>query len=124
MIPRSGLFAPITPAPVDRTPLRVCQYLHSSCSAMDYGQIIAVGNDENGVDTIDILVRDVQDLIDCDDEFAATSPLTRIELPLGQVILRDVQVQRTDRPDIIVCNTPGNGCFRCTKMFFVRDGAT
>jgi hypothetical protein len=106
---------------------KIGQYLFASCSASDYGRIVAVGRDENGADTIDILVTDPQDLIDCehdpDTPRGWIAPLTTVEFPPGDVVLRGVQ-WRTDTSidGYIVCNTPGDGCFRCTKLFELRDG--
>jgi hypothetical protein len=89
----------------------VGQYLYASCSDSDYGQIVAVGEDDNGALTIDIRLLDPQDLVTVDDgEWA--DPLTTIEVT-GDVILRNVQ-WRPDEEDggYIICNTPGSECFR------------
>lgn len=106
----------------------VGHYLHASCSAEDYGRILAVGADENGAPTIDIEVLHPQDLISCDDddddEFESPT-LTTLELPPGtKVILRNLQWRKLgdwDETISIVCNTPGNGCFRCTKLFSLQS---
>jgi len=46
-----------------------------------------------------------------------------LDLPEGTpVILRAVQWERSG--DCVVCNTPSNGCFRCTKLFWLRDAPT
>jgi len=102
--------------------------LYASCSAEYYGEIVAVGEDANGQPTIDIRVEHTNDLIDCESVEPFTepkpgewaNPLTTIELPEGvRPILRHVQWRPSgpDYPDNIICNTPGNGCFRCTKLF-------
>jgi hypothetical protein len=105
---------------------KIGQWLYASCSDADYGQIVAVGQDDNGVATIDILVSDPQDIISCEhnekDSDGWIDPLTTLELPEGtRVILRHVQWRPGSGEDnFIVCNTPGDGCFRCTKLFQLR----
>lgn len=100
-------------------------YLYASCSAEEYGRIVAVGEDSNGNPTIDIEVLHPNDLIDCEDEEGGEweHALTWLEVPAGvTLILRDVQYRidpskSPEYPAVIICNTPGNSCFRCTKMF-------
>jgi hypothetical protein len=124
---------------------KVGQYLYASCSATDYGRILAVGQDENGQNVLDILVYDMSDLLECPpnagwDRHHRDTPISLIEFPLpwlvklevpaGDVILRRVPWRPAEVPHPqafmgeeprIVCATPGNGCFRCTKLFFLND---
>lgn len=102
---------------------KVGQYLYASCSAQDYGKIIAVGRDDNGVTTIDIEVFHPDDLISCDDEGDGFNShgLEHLELPPGvNLILRNLQWKDVG-DGLIRCNTPANNCYRCTKLFHLRD---
>lgn len=101
---------------------QVGQYLFASCSAEDYGRVVAVGQDANGASTIDIEVLQPDDLVDCsDDSDVGTNPLTTLEVPEGvKLVLRHVQYRAVE-DRYIICNTPGNNCFRCTKLFKLRD---
>lgn len=115
---------------------RVGQWLYATCSAQNYGQIIGVGADSNGQPTIDIRVEDPNDLIDCpscDDVFEEPNPdefcnpLTTLEVPADvKLILRKVlwksRGKTLDRDcDLIECNTPTEGCYRCVKLFRVHE---
>ncbi len=102
------------------------QYLYSTCNAADYGQIMRVGKDANGIDVIDILIRDPDDLIvQCeeDPDFPEFHGLTSIRLSDGATITL-VDVQWRVMGDIIVCRTPGDGCFRCIECFWLHDEPT
>lgn len=119
---------------------RVGHFLYASCAGEDYGQIVGVGKDDNGVTTIDIEVFNIQDIISCDDEWSGNdqwsrSVLTTLELPPGtKVILRNVQWKYMSGYEgwddektwvtVIDCNTPGNNCYRCTKLFSLNDHHT
>ncbi len=106
-------------------------WLYASCSALDYGQILRVGKDANGMDIVDIRVLDASDLTwtpladnDKDSSEFGANPLIYAELPPGvHVILRDVQY-RMSAAGSIECDTPGNHCFRCTKFFILREKPT
>jgi len=101
------------------------QYLYASCSDSDYGQIVAVGEDANGAPTIDIRLIDPQDLVTCDDHGTNgwRDPLTTLEVT-GDLVLRGVQWRPGEgHKGFIVCNTPGSECFRCTKLFQLRNEA-
>lgn len=112
-------------------PPEVGDYPYASCAGEDYGQVIAIGRDSNDIPTIDIEVYSRGDLIDFsdyDDEEGAPPILTRLELPPGtKAILRDVQWKPAGGWEgwdeakswvtLIVCRTPGNHCYRCTKLF-------
>jgi len=106
---------------------KVGQYLYATCSAQDYGKILRVGKDENDVDCIDIEINHPDDLIIQDENDGVgfgSSPLTTIELPKDvKIILRNVQYKNLnyDWAYCIECNTPGRGCYRCTKSFVVND---
>jgi hypothetical protein len=109
--------------PDEETEVRVGLYLHASCSAEDYGQIVGVGKDANGAPTIDIEVFHADDLISIAwDEKKDSPPLTRLEVSGAvKLILRDVQYQHSEKyPELIHCKTPGDGCYRCTKLFSLR----
>lgn len=107
---------------------KIGQWLYASCSAVDYGEIVAVGIDDNGVSTIDIRVEDPQELIHFDEEFGGPgfgrNALTTLEIPAGvSLILRGLQYREVGE-DLIECHTPGSGCYRCTKLFTLRDQRT
>jgi hypothetical protein len=103
------------------------KYLYASCSAKDYGRILAVGEDANGVPTIDIEVLNVGELIHYDDDLEnGENHLTSLKLEGtdARLILRGVQYKMSTTPgypDNIVCDTPGDGCYRCTKIFTLHD---
>ena len=106
----------------------VGKWLYASCSASDYGQIVAVGEDDNGTPTIDIRLSDPQDLVTCDENGTNgwSDALTTLEIAGKMVldvslILRNVQWRPGTGDDgFIICNTPGSECFRCTKLFQLR----
>ena len=106
----------------------VGHWLYASCSASDYGQIVAVGEDDNGAPTIDIRLSDPQDLVTCDENGTNgwSDALTTLEIAGKMVldvslILRNVQWRPGTGDDgFIICNTPGSDCFRCTKLFQLR----
>ena len=112
---------------------RVGQRLWSTCAGWYYGEIISVGKDENGQPTIDIRVEHPDDIIWCGAaEMGAAlgpddweNPLTTLELPEGvKPILRDVLWRAKGvygGHETIECNTPGNGCYRCTKFFWIHE---
>lgn len=113
---------------------KVGQFLHSTCSASDYGRIIARGkyqDDENEqeYDTIDILINDPNDLIDSSfvEQGMQVQVYVKESLALCSVrySIKSTETDpwdATDAPGIwIQCDTPGNGCFRCKKLFRLRD---
>lgn len=104
------------------------KYLYASCSAEEYGRIVGMGKDGNGFPTIDIEIFHPNDLIDCHEDGdipGSEHGLTWLDVPQGtKLILRDVLYRMSTTPgypDNIICNTPGNGCFRCTKLFTLYD---
>lgn len=109
------------------------QWLYATCSAEFYGEIVAVGADANGQPTIDIRIEHPDDLIDCEsvelDEEPGPgqwrNPLTTLELPQGvKPVLRHVLWRATGISgghQTVDCNTPGDGCYRCIKHFWVHS---
>lgn len=102
------------------------QYLYASCAGWDYGRILVVGQDTNGAPVIDIEVFHPDDLLSCDDNGFDQTGLEAIELPEGvNIILKRVQYKLPEGADEdwkpIICNTPGNNCYRCTKLFTLSD---
>jgi hypothetical protein len=109
---------------------KIGQYLYSTCSGSDYGRIVGRGKyedqeEDKEYDTIDIDIKDPTDLID--DKFSESG--VRLQ---GNVILCRVRYKIKDaEPDPwpgeegpgiwIVCETPGDGCYRCKKAFRLRD---
>lgn len=117
---------------------KVGQWLYSTCSASDYGEVVAVYQDANGQEVIDVRVFDPQDLLQCPDNAGRDSHhrdrrsldfelpwLVELVLPPGEVLLKAVPWmpgRRTeDGKSTIVCATPGNGCYRCHKLFWLED---
>lgn len=100
----------------------VGMWLYSSCSAEFYGEIIRVGTDGNGLPVIDIRVERASDIIDMNETRSAGVEnwgycLTEIELPEGvKIVLRNV-LWKPAGAGHVVCNTPGDLCYRCTKFF-------
>ena len=96
--------------------------LWSSCAGDDYGTVVAVGHDENNTPTIDIELKSASDAfwVEGETEEWPAPSLTQIELPPNvKVTLRHVHYKIVDE-ERIVCNTPGNGCYRCTKLFWLQ----
>jgi hypothetical protein len=118
---------------------RVGDRLHASCSDEDYGEVIAIGADDNAAPTVDLVMFDAQDLLGGsaeEDMQGGWSPsLCELELPEGvRPILRAVQWKSegndgyTSDRDIdgyrstglvVELLTPGSGCYRCTKLFTI-----
>lgn len=110
---------------------RVGQWLFASCSAKYYGEVLAVGEDSNGTPTIDVRVEHPLDLVwfggDTDDNWTPEMGgfgfhvLSRLEIPDGvKLVLRDLQYQDLG-DEFIEVYTPGDGCYRCTKMFALHN---
>jgi len=103
---------------------RVGLYLYASCAAEDYGQILALYNDDNGTPVMDIELYDLENLMDCGGD-SADFPhpvLSSLEVPLGtKVVLKGIQ-WRMIKGDFIECRTPGpNLCFRCAHGFNLHE---
>lgn len=98
--------------------LEIGKYLFASCSAEDYGKIVGAGNDDNGVPTIDIEVFHADDLI----SFEGDTNLTTLHCG-HPIVLRHVQyrLKEINGETCIECDTPGNNCHRCTKLFWIYD---
>lgn len=109
----------------DRVP-KVGQYLYASCSAMWYGPIMRVGKDENEADTIDFIVENINEFMTTDRFEPEENERSLFEIkPHGPVEFCNVQWkssrEKSDEPLRILCNTPGDGCRRCTGIFMVTD---
>ena len=122
----------MTPAPL----LKLGDWLHASCSDHVYGEVTLVG-------------EDAETLIDTDDDAASDDrwgnpSMLQLEVS-GDVFLRFVQYRKIgesspagkfrygrspngrtmhDGPyittgDWVYMRTPGNGCYRCAKLFAV-----
>lgn len=106
---------------------KIGQYLYSTCSAEDYGKVLAIGVDGNGANVISIELNHAADITWCEDdsEEFPSPDLSRIEvLAEIKLILIDIQYREFNNEhedSVIICRTPGNGCFRCTKMFWLKD---
>ncbi len=105
---------------------KVGQYLYASCSAIWFGPITRVGKDDNDCDVIDFIVDDINEFITCDrwDDHDKNDRSLMMVDPCGPVKFVDVQWERhksDDGPMTILCNTPGDGCRRCTGLFMVTD---
>ncbi len=112
---------------------RAGQWLWSTCAGWYYGEIIAVGADSNGQPTVDIRVEHPEDIVSFESvelgEIAGPddweNPLTTLELPEGvKPVLRQVLWKprgHNGECETIVCNTPGDGCYRCLKYFWVHE---
>ena len=91
------------------------RYLYASCSATCY-RILAVGKDANGRDCLTMEVPDVNDFLEFGEDW---QNLMRVE-PCA-VTFRDVPWERVKgSPDQVRLWTPGDGCYRCTKLFSIR----
>lgn len=100
---------------------RIGQHLWSSCAGENYGTIIAVGKDDNNTPIIDIEVADINNLVWIETETNEWPEpvLSHVELqPTTKIILRNLQYKIIN--EYIICNTPGNGCYRCTKLFTLK----
>lgn len=108
--------------------------LYASCSAEFYGEIIGIGhNNDLTIPVIDIIVNDPDDLVALGWDSEFPDGYVRLELPEGvKPILRGLRwkISSSDAymfekdgyvatGNLVVCNTPGNGCYRCTKLFSV-----
>ena len=106
---------------------KVGHYLYATCAGADYGRVQRVGRDENDCPVVDIELFELDAIAGAgdsrDDEGDAfgNHPLTSLRVlpPDAKVILVDVQYKET--PHGIECNTPGDGCYRCEKSFWLND---
>lgn len=134
--------------------LRSGMVLHASCSDEDYGTIMAVnpaiGNQT--VDSVTLLINDPDDLVSHTD-VCSDDPRMWVSMPESpymdsgkwlfvwppgtKVLVRGVPVVRVTKRDVskyerelgispynIELDTPGNGCYRCTKYFSIHNYAT
>lgn len=118
--------------------------LWSTCGACFYGFVTAVGHDDNNTPTIDIEITDPQDLIGIEGcgnnpEWPDYMGLTELVVPEGvKLSLKNVQYKIDDFDEEYVgrrdgfqdklvdtgyrveCLTPGDGCYRCIKHFWIK----
>lgn len=101
------------------TELKAGLYLYATCAGEDYGKILTVGKDGNGHNVIDIEVNDPDNLISSEQD----DSLMTLELPQGvKAILRNVryELRDADWATLIICDTPANNCYKCTKLFVLN----
>ena len=108
--------------------LKPGMWLHASCNDEWYGPILRVGVDANGAHVIDLPIPDINEFLDCErfGEFQKGECLPSLmRAECGPVIFRDLQYKWPEQlfPDrlVVECNTPGNGCYRCTELFSVHE---
>ena len=100
-------------------PVEPGKWLYASCSAVSF-RILAVGKDANGNDCMTISGDDINEFIDDGEEIGSGEPNLMYVEPEA-FILHDVPWKRVEGwPDIVELRTPGTGCYRCTKSFFVK----
>jgi hypothetical protein len=102
---------------------KVGQLLYRGCACDDFARVLRVGQDDNGVDVIDVeLIESVNELYfpeGFDED--GVGCLTRIELPDGTPV-RICDVQWKPRGDgSIECRMTTGGCNRCTSVFYPHD---
>lgn len=107
---------------------KVGHYLYATCAGADYGRVLRVGRDANGCPVVDIEVYELDAIAGANESgmdgepgsfgFSALTSL-RVLPSDAKVILVDVQYKPTERG--IECNTPGDGCHRCEKCFWLKD---
>ena len=114
--------------------LKVGCLLYTSCNAEYWGPVTRIGRDGNGRAAIDFELEpeQVNAFLQVDTPSAPFGPynLSRLELvapgPETVYMMRDVPVAGFYDDDeglkkwhTLILDTPGNGCFRCTKLFRV-----
>jgi len=111
--------------------LKPGSWLHASCSDEWY-EVTRVGKDGNGTDVIDVVVPDLNEFIECDrfgdfQKGECMPSLMRVETA-GPVKFVNLQWRPFPHPTmgdddrkLIECNTPGDGCYRCTMLFSVHE---
>ncbi len=115
--------------------LRVGDALHASCSDQIYGRIVAMNDDGS----VDLDVDDLEDLLASveSDDISKYHPteirLTAAQRGLGPYRVTHVRISKLEvggwtgepREGLaftgahVTLDTPGDGCFRCTKLFSV-----
>mgnify|MGYP006266472959 CR=1 FL=1 len=125
--------------------LRSGDFFYSTCSADRFAEVLAVGEDDNGVPTIDLAVESPDDLITMsggDPDFPDFHGLTTLELPpqpdrmRPRAILRKVQYRYAADVDwakdqatsdgyaltgaTFELKIPGEGCDKCVRFLFVE----
>ena len=106
------------------------QWLFSSCQGEDFGQILRVGLDANGQDILDVRLRDLNDILHCEDTDDDTmwpwNPLTMAKLEGAASVVLVVLLYTVHDAGTFVsvrCATPEGGCFRCSQSFMLFDEA-
>ena len=101
--------------------------LYASCSAVEF-EVLAVGKDLNDQDCVTIKVDDINEFIDDDwhmDDEGYTPNLMYVEPK--EVVIHDIPWKRIedglDGEERVTLRTPGTGCYRCTKLFTVKEKA-
>ncbi len=96
------------------------KWLYASCSAV-YFRVLSVGTDANGNDCLSIEVEDINEFLDDGEESMSGKPNLMYANP-GTTVLHDVPWKRVQgHDDMVELRTPGTGCSRCTKLFFIKD---
>lgn len=101
------------------SPITVGQFLYASCSNEWYGPITRVGKDANSRDVIDFDLSPpgVNEFIDSAKEslayFRINGTISLIDVPI-------IKIRKCEEVIFVELDTPGNGCFRCTKLFSVH----
>jgi hypothetical protein len=105
-------------------------WLYASCSAEWFGPITRVYKDDNGRDLLDFeldaeQVNEFMDTGDNDVDIGFDKyGNARATFALGaRATMTHVRYRPSghEYPDLFVLNTPGNGCYRCTKLFSVHN---
>jgi hypothetical protein len=108
--------------------LRVGAYLHTSCNGVWWGPIKKIHQDANGRLVVDFEFSsdDMGEFLDTYvdmTEPGAEPNLAMVEMPSVRCLMRDVPLTKiSDSGErLITLETPGDGCFRCSKLFSVHD---
>jgi hypothetical protein len=105
-------------------------FLYTSCSAEWWGPVTRIGKDSNGRDVVDFEMDAdrVNDFLDTTEDSENKPSLADVAFPEGtRCIFRDVPIERIGDEQCdpesraVVLKTPGNGCYRCTSLFFVHE---
>lgn len=104
--------------------IRAGQFLYASCSGDSY-EILSVGKDINDRDVLDLKVENINDFIWTDRDGFDPEYCQLEVVPAGPVVFKNLAYVlkqcKLDDDIMVVCNTPGNGCHRCTCLFWLRD---
>jgi hypothetical protein len=97
------------------------KYLYASCSAQIYGKILDVYKDDYyDFDVVDVQLYDHIDLGTPEDDEAEDYYHRKIIIPKNtNVVLKNAKYKLND--NYIEIDTPGSGCYRCSKYFKLMD---